>query len=77
MPETNNEMLGELVTKVMDDLEEHYPGMRILEAGVVVILDDEQYETTITRTCCTSALHYRNVGMFELGLDAIKTGNAG
>lgn len=74
-------LLGETTAKMMDAIERNPrfdEDTSLLAIGIVVILEGKDSDgdpMTFTRTFCSEDYHYRQVGVFEAGLETIKDGS--
>lgn len=69
-------LLGQQAARCMESLEEHdaMDGGKLVAVGIIVAAENAEGDMTITRTFCSDTTYYRQLGLFEAGLDCLKSG---
>lgn len=65
-------LITETVMKLLENLDdETFDGFSIIDCGIVIVLDSEEYTTVRTRSSTDKA--YRKRGMWEMALESVKS----
>lgn len=69
-------LLGETAAKCMEYMDEApaLDGGEIVSCAIVVIAQSEDKTSTFTRTFCSDEVHYRQIGIFTVGLECVSSG---
>lgn len=72
----DTQLLGETAARCMEDMDEaeHLDGGKLISVGITVIAEGPEGDSTFVKIYTSETMHYRQMGLYQAGLDCVKSG---